>query len=144
MALTEKANRPKGTPEQRYNTLTEVFIGRLMVLYKQNPERAADFLDKALTMMGIIQGDPDVRKTYTIDIKIDFDDDNRHKVMLHIARKAARQLLTQASLLADNRQPQVGITTDDFFEGGTKEALMDLKELGDGIIEDEPTNEAAS
>lgn len=122
-------------------TASEIFVGRLTLLMKRDPQQAQVVLNRVINMMTIATGDPDVRKTYTIDLKIDFDDPTRHKTMLHIVRKNARMLLTQATLIADNRQPQVGITCDDFFEGGTKEGLMDLdkepEDVGDGIVSGE-------
>jgi hypothetical protein len=131
------------TVAQRWNTATEQLIGGLTARYKANPERAVETLERLLAFSKFITGDQQMRKTYTIDLKIDFDDDTRHKVMLHLSRKMARMLLTQAALIADNRQPQVALTCDDFFEGGSKEALMDLpdqnpeEDPGDGILSQE-------
>lgn len=69
----------------------------------------------------------DMRKTYTVEIKVDFDDEERHELMIPVLRKAARNLLTNASLLADNhRQPQVAVRSEDFFAGPEEISAMEL------------------
>ena len=65
----------------------------------------------------ILENEKMARKTYSIDAKISFEDENRHEQALAIVRKSARTLLTQLSLLADGKQPQVAIRTEDLFEG---------------------------
>lgn len=57
------------------------------------------------------------RKTYRIELKIDFNDDNNHEVMLGIAKQYARDLLGSAMLLQDGRKPAVALMTDDSFHG---------------------------
>lgn len=119
-------------------TASEIFIGRLTLLVQRDPDRAQVILNRVIQMMTLATGDVDVRKTYTIDLKIDFDDPARHKAMLRVVRKNGRQLLTAAMLLMDNREPQIGIQTDDFFEGGTKEALQEVdSDAGDGIVNED-------
>jgi hypothetical protein len=131
----------KPTVEQRWRTATEQLIGRLTTLNKTNPERAIVLIEQLLRVSGFT-GDAEVRKTYMVSLKIDFDDEKRHGIMLKLARQAGRLLLTQASLIADNRPPQVAIECDDFFEGGTRETLSDLPEgtenPGDGIVDEQP------
>lgn len=65
-------------------------------------------------------------RKYSIELKINFDDDNRHKIALHMMRRLARQALTQAAMISDGREPQVAFTSGDFFEGGTQESLAEL------------------
>ena len=57
------------------------------------------------------------RKTYSLDLKIDFEDQTRHAMMEKLLRRLAKQVLTQATLLADGRQPQVALRSEDFFMG---------------------------
>lgn len=126
---------PKPIPvERQIQTASEMFIGRLTLLYRNNPDQADAVLRRVVQMMVIASGDPEVRKTYTLDLKIDFDDSNRHKAMMHIFRKKAREVLTAAQLLADHRPPQIGITVGDFFEGGTVEGLMDIGDHPDDDV----------
>lgn len=68
-------------------------------------------------------------RKYKIELAINFDDDSRHKIALHMMRKTARTVLLQASLLSDGRDPQVIFESGDFFEGGTKESLTELSPL---------------
>lgn len=116
-------------------TASEIFIGRLTLLHKRDPVLAQTTLERVIRMMQIATGDADVRKTYQIELKIDFDDPARHRAMLKVMRKQGRNVLTAAMLLMDNREPQIAISTDDFFEGGTKEALREVDdEAGDGVV----------
>ena len=57
------------------------------------------------------------RKTYRIELKIDFDDDARHVALLEVAKEMARNFVSSAMLLADNRKPQIALITDDAFIG---------------------------
>jgi hypothetical protein len=134
------------TIKQQVKTANEQLIGRLAVLMQHDPELFVRSVNHFLLISGIRSGDAEVRKTYNVSLKIDFDDAKRHNAMLHLVRRAARQLLTQATLLADNRQPQVAIECDDFFEGGSKEGLMDLPETpeedaGDGVVCETPAED---
>lgn len=70
------------------------------------------------------------RKTYRIELKIDFNDDANHEVMLGIARQYARDLLGSAMLLQDGRKPAVALITDDSFHGVDEiDLLEESKEL---------------
>jgi len=57
------------------------------------------------------------RKTYRIELKIDFTDDSIHEVMLGIAKQYARDLLASSMLLQDGRKPAAVLFTDDSFHG---------------------------
>lgn len=65
------------------------------------------------------------RETHTIELKFDTDNPEIQKIIRTLMRKAARQVLTSAALLADGREPQVAYSNRDFFEGGTKQDLSD-------------------
>lgn len=70
------------------------------------------------------------RKTYRIELKIDFNDDSSHEVMLGIAKQYARDLLASSMLLQDGRKPAVALMTDDSFHGTDEIDLLDeSKEL---------------
>lgn len=64
-----------------------------------------------------------MRRTYTLEVKIDFDDESRHDQMRKVLREAGRSAYALAMLLADNRQPQIALRSEDFFEG-TQEILI--------------------
>lgn len=57
------------------------------------------------------------RKTYRIELKMDFEDDANHAILLDIAKQYARDLLGSAMLLQDGRKPAVALMTDDSFFG---------------------------
>lgn len=65
------------------------------------------------------------RKTYRIELKIDFNDDSRHEVLTDIAKQYARDLLASAMLLQDGRKPVVALITDDSFTGTDEIELLD-------------------
>lgn len=57
-------------------------------------------------------------KVYRVELKIDFADDDRHQQMLELAKSAARDLFTTASMLQDGtRKPLIALITDDMFLG---------------------------
>lgn len=64
-----------------------------------------------------------MRRTYTLEVKIDFDDESRHDQMRKVLREAGRSAYALALLLADNRQPMIALRSEDFFEG-TQEILI--------------------
>lgn len=57
------------------------------------------------------------RKTYRIELKVDFNDDTRHRHMIEVAKEKARELLASSMLLQDGRAPQIALVTDDNFYG---------------------------
>lgn len=122
------------------NVMAEIVLGRIHSLQKTDPRLAQFTIDRIMNFIDPPKEDS-VRKTYKIELKIDFEDASRHKIAMHLMRKAARGVLTQATLIADGRQPQIGFFCDDFFEGGTQEDLAELAELpedaGDGILPQE-------
>jgi hypothetical protein len=68
------------------------------------------------------------RKTYRLELKIDFRDDASHEVMRSIAKQYARDLMASAMLLEDKSKPLVALFTDDTFEGQEKIEFMDPSE----------------
>ena len=88
----------------RKETLLEMIAGRLNVLYAHDPDRAEFIVNSiidAMAVPGVRREGQDMRKTYKIELKIDFEDEKRHKIATHLMRKAARGILTQATLIAD-------------------------------------------
>lgn len=56
-------------------------------------------------------------RTYTIELRVDFDSKDKEEIMLASARQSAKQLFTTASLIADNRKPDIALTCGDLFLG---------------------------
>lgn len=64
------------------------------------------------------------RKTYRIELKIDFTEESNHEIMIGIAKQYARDLLGSAMLLQDRGKPQVALITDDSFHGSDEIDIM--------------------
>lgn len=114
--------------ELRLRTNRELFEGAMTVFTnKFGDKAAADMLHYLITSVraaNLTERIEDLtRKTHTIDLKFDSDDEARHAMVRKLCRKMARTLLTQATLLADGRPPQAAYHNEDFFEGGSKEDL---------------------
>lgn len=56
-------------------------------------------------------------RTFTIQLRVEFDDESKYDTMRNILRVSARKLLTQATMIADARRPQVYIESDSWAEG---------------------------
>lgn len=59
-------------------------------------------------------------RTFTIQLRIEFDDESKYDTMRNILRVSARKLLTQATMIADARRPQVYIESDSWAEGNER------------------------
>ena len=68
------------------------------------------------------------RKTYRIELKVDFDDDARHEALLEVAKQYARDFLGSAMLLQDGRKPACVLATDDTFVGMEEIDILDASE----------------
>lgn len=68
------------------------------------------------------------RKTYRIELKIDFNDDTRHEHLVAVCKQYARDLLASAMLLQDGRPPAVALITDDTFAGNEVISVMEESE----------------
>ena len=76
------------------------------------------------------------RKTYRIELKIDFADDERHAILLDLAKQYARDFLASAMLLQDGRRPACVLHTDDTFIG--MEEIDILTESDNIHVPDQP------
>lgn len=64
------------------------------------------------------------RRTYRIELKIDFQDDDRHQYVGEIVRRYARDILSSTMLLQDGRKPLVAVQIEDSFIGSQEVDLM--------------------
>lgn len=55
-------------------------------------------------------------KTYTIELRADYVDEEKHDVLLEAVREAARVMLSTAMMLKDKRDPQIMLQAGDMFE----------------------------
>ena len=65
------------------------------------------------------------RKTYRIELKIDFQDDTRHAALIEVAKQYARDFLASAMLLQDGRPPAAVLMTDDSFVGMEEVSILE-------------------
>ena len=65
------------------------------------------------------------QKTYRIELKINFAEDENHNVMLTIAKQYARDLLGSAMLLQDKTKPGVVLFAEDSFFNMDEIDLLD-------------------
>lgn len=56
-------------------------------------------------------------RTFRIELKVDFDGEEKEKIMRDAVINAARQLITTSALIADKRKPQIMVQTRDFYSG---------------------------
>lgn len=67
-------------------------------------------------------------QTITIELRVDFDTINKkvkEPIMLEMAQELARQLLTQACMIADMRSPQITLQCGDLWSTTEDIALID-------------------
>jgi len=130
----------KRIPKTGFKREAELLYGAIESMGRTNEDAAAVVLLKLNQILNYIRAQDWqhadmqellMRKTYGIEIKADFEDPAREKMMKKLIRQATRQVLAKANLLVDNGRPaQAACRTADWFEGGT------LEELG-GIEDDE-------
>ena len=63
-------------------------------------------------------------QTITVEIRVDFQDEEKYKVMLEATRATARELLTTALMLKDKREPQISLQSGDMFERNKELEIM--------------------
>jgi len=62
---------------------------------------------------------------YTIKVRVEFDDERKYGMMRNILRMSARKLLTQTTMIADARRPQVMIESESFVDGHESISIME-------------------
>ena len=55
-------------------------------------------------------------RTFTIELRADFQENDKYDLMLEAARATARELLATAMLLKDKRDPHISLQCGDMFE----------------------------
>lgn len=70
-----------------------------------------------------------MRMTYVIEVKCDFDTDDKYEAVEAMCKLAAQRLLIQTNMLEDGRRPQVALRSEHFFLG-TEELSINLPTEG--------------
>lgn len=73
-----------------------------------------------------------MQRQFTIELRVDFSDNEKMGLMKTACQIAARHMLAQAALIKDAVNPQIAVYADDFFSGHQEIALFD-DVLGQGI-----------
>ncbi len=55
-------------------------------------------------------------RTYTIELRADFQDEEKYDILMAAAREMARGMLATAMMLKDKREPQISLQSGDMFE----------------------------
>jgi hypothetical protein len=71
-------------------------------------------------------------KTYTIELRADFQDDEKHAVLLQAVRQSAREMLSTALLLKDKREPQISLQSGDMFERNSDLEIITAEDIAGG------------
>lgn len=66
-----------------------------------------------------------MQKLFTIEVRVDFRDEDKLPLMQTIVQQAARQVIAQAGLLGDVVKPQVAIYGHDYFVGHADIPMFD-------------------
>ena len=67
-------------------------------------------------------------KIFTIEVRADFADPEKHEVMHQAAKEAARLLLTTALMMQEVRKPSVALQSSDFFYGSDDLSIFEDEE----------------
>lgn len=72
--------------------------------------------------------------TWTIEVRADFDDPSKNKLLLDDIKQHVKEINATALLLADKRQPQVAFSTSDMFVGSEKIDLFVEGEYDEEVL----------
>jgi len=73
-------------------------------------------------------------RTYTIELRADYQTDDKYEILLEAVREAARTALATAMMLKDKRDPQISMQVGDMFNKDAEIQLFndDLGETPSG------------
>lgn len=66
-----------------------------------------------------------MQRQFTIELRVDYEDNEKNDSMRQACAAAARHVFATASLLADGVKPQVSVYSDDYFAGHDEIKLLD-------------------
>lgn len=71
-------------------------------------------------------------RTYTIELRADFQDESKYDIMMEAMREMARQALTTAIMLKDKRDPQISLQSGDMFERNKDLEIITPEDIAGG------------
>lgn len=67
-----------------------------------------------------------MQRQFTIELRVDFEDQDKLPVLTSILQQAARHAFATAQLISDNQKTtQIAIFSDDFFSGHEEISLLE-------------------
>ena len=87
-----------------------------------------------------------MQRQFTIELRVDYADNEKNGSMQEAVQRAARHVLATAALLADGVKPQIAAFSDDFFTGHQEISVLEdtiakgQKQIG-GELEDAVSSE---
>ena len=83
------------------------------------------------------------QRQFTIELRVDYADEEKNAIMNMQLARQARHLLATATLLSDGQAPTIAAFSEDFFIGKEDINLM-LDAMGEGIRDMKPGDGAVS
>jgi len=63
-------------------------------------------------------------RTYTIELRVDYEDESTYDLTLEHVRETARQMMTVAMLMKEKRPPRMSVTAGDMFEVSDEKGMF--------------------
>lgn len=70
-------------------------------------------------------------RTITIELRVDFQEEEKYDIILEAVREGARTMLGTAVLLKDKRDPQISVQHGDMFERNKELEVFKPEDLGE-------------
>ena len=83
------------------------------------------------------------QRQFTIELRVDYADEEKNAIMNMQLARQARHLLATATLLSDGQTPTIAAFSEDFFIGKAEIDLM-LDAIGEGVKDMKPGEDSVS
>ena len=83
------------------------------------------------------------QRQFTIELRVDYADEEKNAIMNTQLARQARHLLATATLLSDGQTPTIAAFSEDFFIGKAEIDLM-LDAIGEGVKDMKPGEDSVS
>ena len=83
------------------------------------------------------------QRQFTIELRVDYADEEKNVIMNMQLARQARHLLATATLLSDGQTPTIAAFSEDFFIGKAEIDLM-LDAIGEGVKDMKPGEDSVS
>lgn len=86
-------------------------------------------------------------RTITIELRVDYDEKEKDRIMIQAAREACRTLIATAALISEKRKPQIKLETGDLFSANEQVEILSDEDIDDELnaqVTTEGNNEETS